>query len=74
MSDIMTLGLCWNSNMEIESSILMLDEEGNLVDRVNFAKTTSDDEAIVHGGASLNTADGPPSPQGPMVDTVSVMV
>ena len=46
----MTLGLGWKTMLDLDSSIIMLDSKGEVVDRVFFNKKTSDDGAIVHVG------------------------
>ena len=46
----MTLGLGWKTRLDLDSSIIMLDSKGEVVDRVFFNKKTSDDGAIRHAG------------------------
>ena len=46
----MSMGLGWSTNLDLDASIIMLDAQGAVVDRVFFNKKTSDDGAIVHSG------------------------
>ena len=44
------LALGWVSKADLDSSILMLDVNGNQVDKVFFNNKKSKDESVLHGG------------------------
>ena len=44
------LGLGWDTRLDLDSSILLLDANGNKVDNVYFGKKKSDCGSIIHSG------------------------
>jgi len=45
-----TLGLGWSTRLDLDSSVLMLDKNGDEVDRVFFGSLRSKDGGIIHAG------------------------
>lgn len=46
----MTLGLGWDTRVDLDASILMLDKSGKLVDKVFYDQLVSKDFALLHNG------------------------
>ena len=46
----MTLGLGWDTKLDLDASIILLDKDGVLVDQVFFNKLVAKDGSIVHSG------------------------
>lgn len=44
------VGLGWNTKLDLDSSIIMLDANGTLIDKVFFNQKRSLDGAIIHSG------------------------
>ena len=44
------MGLGWDTNCDIDASIILLDIQGNLVDFVYYGKTCTENFSIVHSG------------------------
>jgi stress response protein SCP2 len=56
MSSVM-VGLGWDTKADIDASVLMLDDQGEVVDYVSFSKLTSSDGSVKHQGDNL-TGEG----------------
>ena len=48
--DHLTLGLGWDTKLDLDASIIMLDKDGRLVDQVFFNQLRSKDGSIIHSG------------------------
>jgi stress response protein SCP2 len=46
----LTLGLGWDTKLDLDASIIMLDKNGELIDQVFFNQLKSKDSSIVHSG------------------------
>ena len=44
------LGLGWDTRCDLDSSILLLDKHGNLVDNIYYAKRFNESRSVVHSG------------------------
>lgn len=53
----MTLGLGWDTRLDLDSSVVMLDKNGGLVDYVYYGQKTSKDGGVIHSGDNL-TGEG----------------
>lgn len=51
------LGLGWDTECDIDSSVLMVDEKGELLENIYFGNKVSKHEAVKHGGDNL-TGEG----------------
>lgn len=44
------MGLGWNTKIDIDSSIIMIDKENNIYDTVFFGNLKSKDGSVIHKG------------------------
>ena len=51
------LGLGWDTECDIDASVLLLDKKGTLLEKVYFGNLTSNNGAVVHSGDNL-TGEG----------------
>ena len=65
------VGLGWDTKADIDASIIMLDDQGEVVDHVNFSKLVSDDNAIKHQGDNL-TGEGEGDDEEIFIDLANV--
>ncbi|KRX06892.1 hypothetical protein PPERSA_11537 [Pseudocohnilembus persalinus] len=52
-----TLGLGWDTQLDLDSAILMLDKNGKLVDNVYFQNLESKDKSVIHQGDQQEGGD-----------------
>jgi len=52
-----SIGLGWDSKVDIDASIICLDKHGRMIDWVYYSRKISKDKAIIHSGDNL-TGEG----------------
>ena len=55
--NVIKIGLGWDTRLDIDASIILLDANNNKIDYVSYSKLTSNDKAIHHLGDNL-TGEG----------------
>ena len=46
----LSLGLGWDTDLDLDSSILLLDSSGLVIDQVFYNQLSSEDGSVVHSG------------------------
>lgn len=51
------VGLGWDSRCDVDSSVLLFDNQGNNIETVSFMHKTAGDSSVIHSGDDI-TGDG----------------